>query len=344
MLEIEQATRTLIVAKNRKDEEVGFNSRECVLQHDQIVRLKLSNKLPNKLAMTFFPGDQHLIRKQKVWKFLFEDHGARERFYRHMQMIMVEVAITPSDYEPQPLVVSDDVHKIVSTLPCRKIAAKVHHQWLEMHLVRGWKWGAEIDEEKRTHPLMREFDKLDANAQEDELRVVSETLGAVIALGFDIAFDETAKVRRNSLWDDDGDNKNDDAGSGGGGSGSGSGSGSGESKDKKKERKHSDGDHLIRAHTNARMIVIGIPRELVQLVEYLAENAHEIWAENKKRRGWTFGETRSTKDKTHPDLIPYFALPEFEKEFDRSTARRVLSGLIDLGFRISKHSNAAQTH
>ena len=42
--------------------------------------------------------------------------------------------------------------------------------------------------------------------------------------------------------------------------------------------------------------------------------------------------------KKHPDLLPYSALPEGEKEYDRATAMNALKLIIKLGYRIEKNS------
>ena len=42
-------------------------------------------------------------------------------------------------------------------------------------------------------------------------------------------------------------------------------------------------------------------------------------------QGWTWGPLRDDASKEHPCLVPYAELPEIEKEYDRSTARAVIS-------------------
>lgn len=43
---------------------------------------------------------------------------------------------------------------------------------------------------------------------------------------------------------------------------------------------------------------------------------HDQWLEQKKADGWKFGKTKDAKKKTHPMMIPYAQLPEFEKRKD----------------------------
>jgi len=77
---------------------------------------------------------------------------------------------------------------------------------------------------------------------------------------------------------------------------------------------------------------IDIPEALNDLIEYLAKNNHEIWAQQRIKEGWTYGPKRDDKKKQHPDLLPYDELPESEKEYDRNSARETIKVIISLGF------------
>lgn len=79
-----------------------------------------------------------------------------------------------------------------------------------------------------------------------------------------------------------------------------------------------------------------LPRELEELTELLARNAHEVWARNRVQEGWTWGEVRDDAKKTTPCLVPYEDLPESEKVYDRSTAMQTLKLVLKLGYRIEK--------
>jgi RyR domain len=43
---------------------------------------------------------------------------------------------------------------------------------------------------------------------------------------------------------------------------------------------------------------------------------HDQWLQQKKADGWKFGKTKDAVKKTHPMMIPYAQLPEFEKRKD----------------------------
>ena len=75
---------------------------------------------------------------------------------------------------------------------------------------------------------------------------------------------------------------------------------------------------------------------LLELTELLAENTHEVWAQQRLDDGWTLGPERSDEKKHHPCLVPYDQLPESEKEYDRQTALETLRVIAALGFRIDR--------
>ncbi len=75
---------------------------------------------------------------------------------------------------------------------------------------------------------------------------------------------------------------------------------------------------------------------LTVLVEAMAKNVHEVWAQTRIEQGWTYGEERNDALKQHPCLIPYEELPESEKEYDRNTAVSTLKLITKLGFTITK--------
>lgn len=79
---------------------------------------------------------------------------------------------------------------------------------------------------------------------------------------------------------------------------------------------------------------VELPSELTGLVEKLAENSHDIWAEQRMREGWTHGVARDDAQKKHPCLIPYGDLPDSEREYDRLMAMGTFKLVLALGYRI----------
>ena len=81
---------------------------------------------------------------------------------------------------------------------------------------------------------------------------------------------------------------------------------------------------------------VQVPREIEELTEELARNAHENWAQQRLADGWRWGEARDDARKLHPCLVPYEELPESEKVYDRATAMETLKAILGLGFCISR--------
>lgn len=81
---------------------------------------------------------------------------------------------------------------------------------------------------------------------------------------------------------------------------------------------------------------IALTDDLIELREAIAENAHEVWAYNRKKEGWTYGPVRDDEKKTNPDLIPYNRLPESEKLYDREMAMETIKLLDKLGWEVRK--------
>ena len=81
---------------------------------------------------------------------------------------------------------------------------------------------------------------------------------------------------------------------------------------------------------------VELPKDIADLTELLARNTHENWARQRMSDGWRYGPRRDDAKKEHPSLVPYEALSEKEKEYDRRTAIETLKTILALGYRIEK--------
>jgi ryanodine receptor 2 len=79
-----------------------------------------------------------------------------------------------------------------------------------------------------------------------------------------------------------------------------------------------------------------LPEELNNLVEAMAKNVHEVWAQTRIDQGWIWGEERNDDLKHHPCLVAYEELPEEERLYDRNTSIETLKLITKLGFKITK--------
>ena len=86
---------------------------------------------------------------------------------------------------------------------------------------------------------------------------------------------------------------------------------------------------------------VELSEDLSELQEAIAENAHEIWAKNRRDQGWSYGPERNDQKKETPDMIPYCNLPESEKLYDREMAMQTLKLVKKLGFDIVKQQKYA---
>ena len=80
---------------------------------------------------------------------------------------------------------------------------------------------------------------------------------------------------------------------------------------------------------------VALTPDLQQLVEKLAENNHDHWAQKRMEEGWRYGPNRDDAEKAHPGLVPYSQLSESEKEYDRKTVVEVLRAIIALGYKVT---------
>ena len=80
---------------------------------------------------------------------------------------------------------------------------------------------------------------------------------------------------------------------------------------------------------------IRLSPEQERLSEQLAKNIHDIWAHARIRDGWSYGPFRDDALKQTPCLIPYEALPEEERAYDRIIATQTLQMILQLGYTIT---------
>jgi len=81
---------------------------------------------------------------------------------------------------------------------------------------------------------------------------------------------------------------------------------------------------------------IALNADLRELVERLARNNHDHWAQQRFKEGWRHGSMRNDHTKEHPDLVDYDDLPESEKDYDRRSVRETLKAVIALGYEIRR--------
>ena len=81
---------------------------------------------------------------------------------------------------------------------------------------------------------------------------------------------------------------------------------------------------------------VNLPAELEPLIEQMAKNVHDVWAQSRISDGWSYGPERNDERKEHPCLVEYEQLPDSERDYDRNTAIGTLKLILKLGFKIEK--------
>lgn len=82
---------------------------------------------------------------------------------------------------------------------------------------------------------------------------------------------------------------------------------------------------------------VSLEKEIVELIDTFAENAHEVWAKARKDDGWTYGPVRDDFQKTDSILLPYDLLPEKEKDYFRLLSTDSIKFLKKLGWKFVKN-------
>lgn len=89
-------------------------------------------------------------------------------------------------YEPRPIETSEielpaDLERLVE-----RLAENNHDHWALKRLQEGWSYGAERNDQQRTHPDLVPYERLSESEQDYDRKSVVETLKAILALGYEI--------------------------------------------------------------------------------------------------------------------------------------------------------------
>ncbi|XP_078504129.1 ryanodine receptor 2 [Lissotriton helveticus] len=208
---------------------------------------------------------------------------------------ITQAAFTPVPVDTSQIVLPPHLERIRE-----KLAENIHELWVMNKIELGWQYGPIREDNKRQHPCLVEFSKLPEQERNYNLQMSLETLKTLLALGCHVGIaDEHAE-------------------------------------DKLKKIKLPKNYQLSSAYTPAPLDLTFIKLTTSQeaLVDKLAENAHNVWARDRIRQGWTYGIQQDVKNRRNPRLVPYALLDDRTKKSNKDSLREAVRTLIGYGYNL----------
>ncbi|XP_030626784.1 ryanodine receptor 3 [Chanos chanos] len=181
-----------------------------------------------------------------------------------------------------------------------KLAENIHELWAMNKIELGWSYGKVRDDNKRQHPCLVDFSKLPETERNYNLQMSTETLKTLLALGchvVQVKLDAEDDLKRMKL---------------------------------PKDYVMSNGYKPSPLELSDVKLTPG--QEV--LVDKLAENAHNVWAKDRIKQGWTYGIQQDLKSRRNPRLVPYALLDERTKKSNRDSLREAIRTLVGYGYNI----------
>ncbi|XP_035260546.1 ryanodine receptor 2 isoform X3 [Anguilla anguilla] len=223
-----------------------------------------------------------------------QDHGGT-RDLLGPTVTLTQAAFTPTPVDTSQIVLPPHLERIRE-----KLAENIHELWVMNKIELGWTYGTVRDDNKRQHPCLVEFSKLPEQERSYNLQMSLETLKTLLALGCHVGVaDEHAE-------------------------------------EKVKNLKLSPKYELSSGYKPAPMDLSHIKLASTQeaMVDKLAENAHNVWARDRIRQGWTYGIQQDVKNRRNPRLVPYALLDERTKKSNKDSLREAVRTLLGYGYNL----------
>lgn len=89
-------------------------------------------------------------------------------------------------YEPNPIDTSQarlpsDIKRLAELL-----AKNAHQIWAKARMADGWRYGPNRSDSRKEHPCLVPYEQLPESEKEYDRMTAMETLGAIVALGYEI--------------------------------------------------------------------------------------------------------------------------------------------------------------
>uniref|UniRef100_A0A8C3EXM2 Ryanodine receptor 3 n=1 Tax=Corvus moneduloides TaxID=1196302 RepID=A0A8C3EXM2_CORMO len=181
-----------------------------------------------------------------------------------------------------------------------KLAENIHELWGMNKIELGWTYGKIRDDNKRHHPCLVEFSKLPETEKNYNLQMSTETLKTLLALGCHIVHAHPAAEE--------------------------------DLKKVKLPKNYMMSNGYKPAPLDLSEVKLLPSQEF--LVDKLAENAHNVWAKDRIKQGWTYGIQQDLKNKRNPRLVPYALLDERTKKSNRDSLREAIRTFAGYGYSI----------
>uniref|UniRef100_A0A4W5N343 Ryanodine receptor 3 n=1 Tax=Hucho hucho TaxID=62062 RepID=A0A4W5N343_9TELE len=208
---------------------------------------------------------------------------------------MSQASFIPTPVETSQIIMPPYLEKVRD-----RLAENIHELWGMNKIELGWSYGKIRDDNKRQHPCLVDFSRLPETEKNYNLQMSTETLKTLLALGCHV-------VQVNANAEED-------------------------LKKIKLPKNYMMSNGYKPTPLELSDVKLTPGQEL--LVEKLAENAHNVWAKDRIKQGWTYGIQQDVKSKRNPRLVPYSLLDERTKKSNRDSLREAIRTLIGYGYNI----------
>ncbi|TNN17701.1 Ryanodine receptor isoform 2 [Schistosoma japonicum] len=211
-------------------------------------------------------------------------------------------------FRPQPIDTSQIRLPVALNSLIERFAEHCHDSWALDLIEQGYSFGAHVDEVRRTHPNLRAFSQLPPQEQMRYIHPVTDTLKAMLACGWSVDGDEN-RYRGTS----------------------------GETKHLRRQTITSD--NLLNYNPSPKDLRgVNVTKEMLNMAERLADNAHNIWARQK------MSDLEAIGGGVHQLLVPYDILTDNERKRYRRLTHELIKYLQYNGYRLTVRTGSNSTN